>query len=102
MSKEREIDCRYTDEIVCPYCGYKFRDSWEMGANGEPECPECGKMFSFTTDVTVLYISERDCALNQIEHEWSLDRTLRHRNMEKCANCDQKRFVEKEKGGNGT
>ena len=21
---EKEIDCTYTDEIVCPHCGYNF------------------------------------------------------------------------------
>ena len=32
-----EIDCEYTDEIVCPYCGYKHRNSYEMYDFGNEE-----------------------------------------------------------------
>ena len=41
-----EIDHDYTDEIVCPYCGYKVRDSHDVSGNnedGDYECDECGK-----------------------------------------------------------
>lgn len=38
------INCSYTDEIVCPHCGYEFSDSWEIrGDIGE--CHECEKRF---------------------------------------------------------
>jgi len=47
-----EIDHKFTNEIVCPYCGYEFSDSWEYldpsndshdGEEIDVECLECGK-----------------------------------------------------------
>ena len=36
---EKEIDCFCTNEIVCPYCGNEFRDSWEYkNDNFEIDC----------------------------------------------------------------
>ena len=32
---EEEIDHEYTDEIVCPYCGYEFSDSFEISSEEE-------------------------------------------------------------------
>ena len=54
---EKEIDCRYTREIVCPYCGWIDRDSWEADDDGEMDCGECEKTFHFERRVTVKYIS---------------------------------------------
>jgi len=34
MSK---IDHEYTNEIVCPWCGYEMSDSWDMSDYGEDE-----------------------------------------------------------------
>lgn len=54
MSKE--IDHNYTDEIVCPYCGCEFGDSWELSADsGEEECYECGKEFEYYRHIEVTY-----------------------------------------------
>lgn len=44
----------YTDEVVCPHCGYNFSDSWEM-SEGEHDCHECEKSFTMSRDVTVTY-----------------------------------------------
>lgn len=71
MKQPSWTEHQYTDEIVCPYCGYEFRDSWEYdGADGEDnetECGECGKEFTYERSLTVQYLtftSEEDC-----EHE---------------------------------
>ena len=42
----KEFDTRSTLEIVCPYCGYEFIDSWEV-PDGEDvlECDDCEKEF---------------------------------------------------------
>ena len=45
------IDCKYTSEIVCPYCGDRWSDSWDVdfgiGVEGDAElyCDECEKYF---------------------------------------------------------
>jgi hypothetical protein len=44
-----EIDCKYTEEIVCPYCGYIVEESYEYFEYGnddtEIQCDECNKTF---------------------------------------------------------
>ncbi len=66
-----EIDHDYTSEIVCPYCGHTFSDSWEMhGDDGETECDECNKVFMWRRDVSVTYVTEKDCLRNKQEHKW--------------------------------
>lgn len=60
---EREINCRYTSEIVCPHCGHEFRDSWDYHLEGSTtlECTseECGKEFFVEPVFTVEYVSEK-------------------------------------------
>lgn len=51
----KEIDHDYTDEIVCPYCGYEFGDSWELGDGGELECDKCEKEFEYYRRIEVTY-----------------------------------------------
>lgn len=55
MSKEEEIHHVYTDEIVCPNCGYEFVDSWEQDDEGILDCGECEKEFTFSRIITVDY-----------------------------------------------
>lgn len=45
----------YSPEIICPYCGYEYSDSWEMIDSGNETCEECGKEFKFERDVEVSY-----------------------------------------------
>ena len=59
------IDHEYTREVVCPHCGYEFRDSWELdresgdGENIEVECPseKCGKKFRCWREITIQWSS---------------------------------------------
>ena len=57
MNKETE----HTHNVVCPYCGYEEKDSWELdfgpGLGGEEElqCSDCGEMFMAYRDVEVTY-----------------------------------------------
>mgnify|MGYP000032418711 CR=1 FL=1 len=59
----REIDHEYTNEIVCPWCGYEFSDSWELGNGGEctelEECPDCEKEFYASRIITVEYSTQK-------------------------------------------
>ena len=54
------IKHEYTNEIVCPYCGYEFDDSCECGEGCEEdiglvECDECEKEFYATRSFTITY-----------------------------------------------
>lgn len=59
-----EIDHEYTKDIVCPYCGHRERDSWEISGNedgksSEVECSECSKAFYYECHVRVTYTTEK-------------------------------------------
>jgi DNA-directed RNA polymerase subunit RPC12/RpoP len=48
----------YTDEIVCPYCGYEFTDSWEYSDTQDEQkvdCHDCGEEFLLYMHLTVDY-----------------------------------------------
>ena len=56
------IDHKYTRNIVCPYCGWEDKDSWESGVEEEEEiydCGNCEKHFGVRRIVTVEYYSEK-------------------------------------------
>jgi len=55
---EFDGDTYYTDDVICPYCGYEFSDSWEM-SEGEHDCYDCGNVFNMKRDVTVEYITKK-------------------------------------------
>lgn len=59
--KKKQIDHEYTDEIVCPHCGYEFGDSWEYDEDdGEMiECQDCDKSFRLDVNYTVSYVSSK-------------------------------------------
>jgi transcription elongation factor Elf1 len=62
MNNNIEIDHEYTDDIVCPYCGYEFTDSWEFEGNedlGLIDCQSCEKPFIATRNVEVTYTTEK-------------------------------------------
>lgn len=54
-----ETEHNYTSEIICPYCGYEFGDSWEIGGGnqdiGEMDCCQCEKTFMAYRNVEVTY-----------------------------------------------
>jgi len=56
--KAEGFDYEYTDEVVCPHCGYEYGDSWEM-RDGEHECPECEKSFDLVREVSVSYTTSK-------------------------------------------
>ena len=55
----QEIEHDWTDEVVCPWCGYEHTDSWErhMDNGGEEDeiCSGCGKNFTIECDISVTY-----------------------------------------------
>lgn len=58
----KEIDHEYTDEIVCPFCGNEFSDSFEYGEGediGLIECGECEKEFYATRNISVSYSTKK-------------------------------------------
>jgi len=60
-----KIDTDYTEYVVCPHCGYKDRDSWEidfglgMDGDAEVQCHFCGEDFIASRIVTVKYCTKK-------------------------------------------
>ena len=54
-----DIKHEFTREIVCPYCGYIYGDSWEFEDDGVLECVNCGKEFAYDRCVFVKYSTEK-------------------------------------------
>lgn len=59
MEEPIPIDHECTDEIVCPYCGAKFSDDWELEDEQDVECGECGKMFHMEPTFSVTYTTSK-------------------------------------------
>ena len=57
-----EIDHEYTSNPICPHCGQKESDAWELhlgdGDQVEQEC-DCGKSYIITCNVSVSYSTEK-------------------------------------------
>ena len=57
---EEEIDHEYTDEIVCPYCGYMHDCSWEFDERGgDISCEECHNEFEYEVDYSISYTTRK-------------------------------------------
>ncbi len=94
MDEDRSV---YADEVTCPYCGYEYNDSWEFPDDGEEECPECGKKFNYTRNVSVSYECYKDCIMNGEQHDFE----WRDTNSESggayfCKKCPEIKLKEKE------
>lgn len=57
--ENEEIDHDFTDEVVCPWCGYEHSDSFEFQDTGNKKCPECENEFSFEREIEVTYSTKK-------------------------------------------
>lgn len=57
------INHECTDEIVCPFCGYTYSDSWEFGDEHEDigliSCDQCNKDFYANRYTSITYSTEK-------------------------------------------
>jgi len=44
--------------VICPWCGYSSRDSWEF-SDGEYDCCSCGKPMMVGVEMSVEYHTAR-------------------------------------------
>jgi len=57
---EFDGDTKYTDEMICPHCGYEYSDSWELQSESdEIICDDCGNEFRYERIVTAEYITSK-------------------------------------------
>jgi len=51
-----KIEHEYTQDIVCPHCGFVFNDNHEFDPDiGEVDCPECGKWLEWKRHISITY-----------------------------------------------
>jgi len=57
---KKEIEHEYTDEIVCPRCGYTFECSDEFRKDWDRmNCIGCGQIFEYERQIEVTYITKK-------------------------------------------
>lgn len=60
---ESEGETMQEDNVICPYCGYKYDDydgyEFDEGETEEVECPECGKKFDVEVEEKRTYSTKR-------------------------------------------
>lgn len=56
---DAKLECWATNELVCPYCGYREDESWEIRETDcdEFECSSCGKAFMYSAEVRLEFTS---------------------------------------------
>lgn len=55
--KDRSVE----PAVVCPYCGYRCQDSWELSADrDQTSCGRCGKEFYYARYVEYSYNTSVD------------------------------------------
>lgn len=59
MTDKQEFDTDFTDEVVCPWCGYEHGDSWEFSDEQRYDCDECKRPFHLSRDIEVTYSTSR-------------------------------------------
>jgi hypothetical protein len=80
----------HVTSIMCPYCDAAYEDDDysvenEIETQIECECDACGKKFH--AEATVVFNTNSDCNLNDLEHEWETSET--HPTVFNCKNCCQ-------------
>ena len=57
----KKINCEYTDDVICPYCGHVQMDSWELIPDheecSETDCGECGEAFEYCVHKSITFTS---------------------------------------------
>ena len=94
----KEIDCDRTDEIVCPYCGYEFSDSYEYRDSGVIDCGDCDRKINLTVDYSVSYSTSKiPCANGEGEHRWRSWIAYGDTKESRCCkDCDKREYREVE------
>lgn len=65
---DNEIDHEFTENVVCPYCGYNVSDCWELQSDSaDHECEQCKSTFEYERVVTVDYTTSKKKKNNSIK-----------------------------------
>lgn len=84
------FETRYTDALVCPYCGHEDSDSWELSeSDANHQCGSCEKFFTYETHITREFISSRADCLNGGMHRWGKPLDFETYLYKHCQDCEK-------------
>lgn len=98
-AQNSSIDHSVTNNIVCPWCGYKYRDSWEYSKDSmELTCRDCDEPFTMERNVSVTYSTYRPVEKCPHEDLYRFDGGdgFEYESCEDCASCERLPKVSKE------
>ncbi len=85
-------------ELECPYCDHEFdmdHDDgfgYEQDVTSQIECPECSKLFVFTTSISFHYCTSKADCLNNGEHVFEITHTCpKEFSKMRCSMCEEER-----------
>lgn len=84
---ENEIDCECTDDLICPYCGCKFEDSFEFNESSQHQCDRCEKHFMYEVEYSKTFSSVKVDCLNGGEHMWKSSPWAYYPDYRYCRKC---------------
>lgn len=83
----------FTEDAVCPYCGYKHEDDGEMGTDGVLDCANCERKFRYTADYSVTFSTcclTNDHAYGEWKEGHGVNGNLSARFCKVCQDCEIK------------
>lgn len=94
----KEIDHEYTDNLICPYCGYEDQDSWELSESSDNyTCGDCSKNFTYNSSVSRTFTSQKADCLNGAEHNWrDWHNVLPELKQRSCRTCNKREILKVE------
>lgn len=58
---ESALNCSFTEDMVCPFCGFRDEYSWECDideSGEEVDCPCCGRTFIASAEKEIKYTTK--------------------------------------------
>ena len=62
---EKQIKHTYTNNAICPHCGYEHVDSWEFEDSTTTECHSCEKPFHCYRYTDVTYNTKKASSIKE-------------------------------------
>lgn len=87
--KEKK-DCEFTDEIICPHCGFESTDSWEISNSSLIHCGACSKEFYVEVEHSTTYTTT--CGFKKSDCDFIDQPSKAHPDYQECSRCGTHNF----------
>jgi endogenous inhibitor of DNA gyrase (YacG/DUF329 family) len=86
------------NDVKCPYCGADVEINHDDGYGydedeiHQQECPECEKVFVYTTSISISHDASKADCLNGADHKWKPTKAYPKRFIKmRCLGCGEER-----------